>query len=134
MNQALHKILIVEDEPDIVAIATFALEKLNHYTVVACSSGQEALQKLESFKPDLILMDMMMPGMDGVETLRNIRKNLNYQSIPVIFMTAKVQTEEVANYYKQGVIDVISKPFDPITLPDRLRVVWEQYIHKTGEE
>lgn len=128
MNNKLQTILYVEDEPDIQAIAKISLEDLGHFTVKFCSSGQEALDAVATFNPDLILLDVMMPGMDGPTTLKNLRADPNLINVPVIFMTAKVQANEIDQYLKMGAIDVIPKPFDPMTLPEKLNAIWSKYM------
>lgn len=125
-SKELKKILLVEDEDDIKVIAQFALEVLGKFEVKYGSSGLEAIPIAEEFKPDLILLDMMMPGMDGVATLKALRDHPELSKIPVIFMTAKVQTNEITQYKEMGVLDVIAKPFDPMTLAERLRTIWSK--------
>ena len=120
----LHKILYVEDEPDIQAIARIALENVGGFEVKICSSGQEAVQSGPAFKPDLILLDVMMPGMDGPTTLQEMRKLPELSKIPVMFMTAKVQPQEVAHFKSLGAIEVIAKPFDPMKLSDLIKTAW----------
>lgn len=120
----LHKILHVEDEPDIQEIVKMALETLGGFTIETVNSGQEALEKARLFVPDMILLDVMMPGMDGPTTLQELRKRPETAHIPVVFMTAKVQTGEVEQFLELGAIDVISKPFDPLTLSDQIREIW----------
>jgi len=97
---ALERILYVEDEPDIREVAMLALEAVGGFTLQVCSSGQEALDTVGAFKPDLILLDVMMPGMDGPSTLKALQKLPEAADVPVIFMTAKVQPQEVAAYLK----------------------------------
>ena len=126
MAQVLERILYVEDEPDIQAVARLALESLGGFTVEVCSSGKEAMEKIEACRPDLILLDVMMPGMDGPTTLAELRKLPSCKQTPVVFMTAKVQPQEVQHYLSLGAIDVIPKPFDPMTLPDKVRSIWEK--------
>jgi CheY-like chemotaxis protein len=121
----LERILYVEDEPDIQAVAKLALEMVGGYQVKICSSGQEALDALGGFEPDLILLDVMMPGMDGPTTLQNLRADPVTAGIPVIFLTAKVQPSEVARYQALGALNVIAKPFDPMTLAAEIRQIWE---------
>lgn len=125
MGQALERILYVEDEPDIQAVARLALENLGGFKVEVCSSGREALAKAGNFKPDLVLLDVMMPGMDGPTTLGELRKIPGCISTPVVFMTAKVQPQEVAQYLSLGAINIIPKPFNPMTLADTVRGIWE---------
>jgi len=120
----LKRILCVEDEPDIQAVARLALEMVGGFTVKVCSSGQEALDSVAAFAPDLILMDVMMPGMDGPATLQALRAQADLAAIPVVFMTAKVQPEEVQHYKDIGAVDVIPKPFDPMTLASQVRDAW----------
>jgi CheY-like chemotaxis protein len=125
MGQQLEHILYVEDEPDIQAVARLALEHLGGFSVIVCSSGSEALSKIATYTPDLILLDVMMPGMDGPTTLAKFRKTAACATTPVVFMTAKVQPQEVAHYLSLGAIDVIPKPFDPMTLADKVRSIWD---------
>jgi two-component system OmpR family response regulator len=122
----LARIMMVEDEPDIQAIAKIALETVGGLAVEICSSGREALEKAPLYKPELILMDVMMPGMDGPSTLKELRARPDTKSIPVIFMTAKVQPQEVANFKMIGALGVIAKPFDPMTLASTVRSIWEK--------
>ena len=126
MLQTLNKVLYVEDEDDIRTIAQLALEAVGGLTLKSCSSGEEAVQAAVSFAPDLILLDVMMPGMDGPSTLAALHKLDPLKDVPVIFMTAKVQPSEIAHYRSLGALDVIAKPFDPMTLADQVRAVWER--------
>ena len=126
MSTALKRILYVEDEPDIQAVAKLALEAIGGFTVEICSSGQEALDKAPSWAPQLILMDVMMPGMDGPSTLKKMREIPSLSATPVIFMTAKVQPPEVQEYKAIGALDVIPKPFDPMTLAAHVSRIWAQ--------
>lgn len=126
MTRPLNTILMVEDEPDIQTIARLALESLGGFTVHICSSGQEAIEKAPLINPDLILLDVMMPGIDGPTTLRELRKLESLGQTPIIFMTAKVQPQEIEDYKKLGAMDVIAKPFDPMTLADNVRGIWER--------
>lgn len=120
----LQRILYVEDEPDIQAVAKLALEMVGGFTVKVCSSGEEALREAVAFAPDMILLDVMMPGMDGPSTLKALREQPGLADLPVAFMTAKVQPAEVAHYKSLGARDVIPKPFDPMTLASQVRAIW----------
>ncbi len=122
----LRLILMVEDEPDIQAVARVALEAVGGFTVEMCSSGREALDRVLQVQPDLILMDVMMPGLDGPSTLKELRAAPATAAFPVIFMTAKVQSHEVARYKDIGGLGVIAKPFDPMTLAESVRHLWDQ--------
>lgn len=120
-----NKILYVEDEPDIRTIARIALETVGKFQVKMCSSGNEALAAVEEFAPDCILLDVMMPGMDGPSVLKALRQMPSCAHVPVIFMTAKVQSSEVAQYKAIGAIGVIPKPFDPMKLAQTVRELLE---------
>jgi len=126
MTEKLTRILYVEDEPDIQMVARLALETLGGFTLEICSSGKEALEKINAFQPQLMLLDVMMPGMDGPTTLGELRKLVPFASTPAIFMTAKVQPSEVAGYKAIGAVDVIPKPFDPMTLSTQVQAIWER--------
>lgn len=123
----LNRILLVEDEPDIQEIAKLALEALGGFEVEICGSGHDALARGPGFAPDLVLLDVMMPGMDGPSTLRAMREQSGLAGIPVIFMTAKVQPAEVAQYKELGALDVVAKPFDPMTLAETVRGIWSRH-------
>jgi len=123
----LKRILYVEDEADIRAVAEIALEAVGGFELKTCSSGQEALTEVTDFGPDLLLLDVMMPGMDGPTTLEALRKLPELSDVPAIFMTAKVQPEEVTALKKAGVLDVITKPFDPMGLADQILTIWRAH-------
>ncbi len=125
----LKKILHVEDDEDIQAVALMALESLGGFDVMQCPSGQDAVDKAVEFQPDLFLLDAMMPGMSGLETLVALRTIPEVKDVPAIFMTAKAQQDEIRNFLSQGAIGVITKPFDPVTLSDEIRSVWEENMH-----
>ena len=123
---SLQRILYVEDEPDIQAVAKLALEMVGGFEVKICSSGEEALGEAEAFAPQLLLLDVMMPGMDGPSTLAALRAIPSLAEVPAVFMTAKVQPSEVAHYKSLGALDVIAKPFDPMGLADEVKRIWER--------
>lgn len=123
MNRLLH-VLYVEDEPDIREVVQFALED-EGFALVSCSSGREALQKAPTLKPDLILLDVMMPDLDGTTTLNRLRESPHLAATPVIFMTAKVQPAEIARYKSIGALGVIVKPFDAMNLANEIRRMLE---------
>ena len=123
----LNRILFVEDELDIQMVARLALEDIGGFTVEACSSGSEALEKAPQFSPDLILLDVMMPAPDGPATLSALARQPESAHTPVVFVTAKVQNHEVAHYLELGAVDVIVKPFDPMTLADQVLEIWCRY-------
>ncbi len=121
MTEELQRVLLVEDDLDIQAVALIALEDIGGLQVQACDTGYEALAHFATFRPDLVLLDVMMPGMSGPETLTALRGLPGGASVPVVFMTAKVQKNEVQSYLDLGAAGVISKPFEPMTLADDLR-------------
>jgi len=126
MSKTLARILYVEDEPDIRMVAQMALEAVGGFTVIACPSGSEALAAAPTAQADLLLLDVMMPGMDGPSTLKALRALPATADTPVIFMTAKVQAAEVAQYRELGAIDVIHKPFDLMELSAQISRIWAQ--------
>lgn len=123
-NTRLDKVMLIEDDLDISSLVKYVLQKNGKLIVKNFSSGKEALQAINSFAPDLILLDVMMPEMDGVETFKEIRKISMCQSVPIVFLTAKAQKEEVASYLKLGVTAVITKPISVIKLLDDVFEVW----------
>ena len=125
MNEKLQRILYVEDEADIRTVARLALEAVGGFTVELAASGDEALLRAKEFRPDLLLLDVMMPGMDGQATLGALRALPETAAVPAIFMTARAQPAEVAALKAQGALGVITKPFDPMRLADQVRHLWE---------
>lgn len=121
----LKRILHVEDDPSIQAVVKVALEAVGGYQVLSCSSGLQALKEVDAFAPQFILLDVMMPGMGGIETLSRLSEQVDLTQIPVAFMTAKVQPREVENLRNLGARDVIIKPFDPLRLASQIQAIWE---------
>ena len=124
---ALERILYAEDEDDIREIALLAIEALGGFKCVTCNSGVDVIALAHSFKPQLILLDVMMPVMDGPTTLQALKQDSELQDIPVIFLTAKIMSEELARFKLMGAIDIISKPFDPMTLAKQIQTIWETH-------
>lgn len=123
------RILYVDDEDDIREIAQISLELDPELAVEVCSSGGEALTKASEWQPHLILLDVMMPGMDGPETLRRLAESPPTASIPVAFITARTQTHEVQRYLAMGAVAIIAKPFDPMALAGEVK----QLLSITGQ-
>jgi two-component system, OmpR family, response regulator len=123
----LLRIMHVEDDPSIQEVAKIALEAVGGFTVHTCSSGQQAIADYPDFAPQLILLDVMMPGMDGPTTLRQLQQQYDLTLVPAVFMTAKVQSNEVASYKNLGAADVVVKPFDPMTLSNQIRQIWLEF-------
>jgi CheY-like chemotaxis protein len=126
--QELQNILYIEDDPDIQEIVKLALEKIGGFKVEICNSGIDAISQLAKRQPQLILLDVMMPGIDGLSTFKAIRSFPDAKNLPVIFITAKVQKSEVETYMKLGAIGVIAKPFDATILSDQVRDIWELHM------
>ncbi len=122
----LRRVLYVEDDPDIRTIAVMALEIVGGLDVRACDSGTAAGQ-LADFAPDLLLIDVMMPGMDGPTTLAHLRTIATFAAVPAMFFTAKVRPDEIARLMDLGAIGVIAKPFDPMGLADEIANKWASH-------
>lgn len=125
MSDELKKILYVEDEADIQTVAKLALESVGGFEVLICSSGAEAIAQAPGYGPDILLLDVMMPGMDGPDTLVALQRLPELKDTPAIFLTAKAMPSEIERYKELGALDVIPKPFDPMTLADQVRRIWE---------
>lgn len=122
----LNRVLFVEDDPDIRAIANLALELVGGFTVMICPDGEEALREAEGFAPDMILLDVMMPGMDGPAILKSLRELPALAATPAVFLSAKVLPTEMVDFESLGALGLIPKPFDPMILGEQLRAIWEQ--------
>ena len=122
-----HKVLIVDDEDDIRELARISLERVGGMQVVVARSGEEALELVATERPDVVLLDAHMPGLDGPGTLERLKANPETESIPVVFLTGSVQSAEADRFRTLGAIGVLPKPFDPMTLARDLRkcVGWE---------
>jgi two-component system, OmpR family, response regulator len=124
LTEDLSTILLVEDDPDIREVAQMALEAVGGFEVIACENGRDALRVAAARRPDLVLLDWMMPDLDGGQTLAALRRQEATRDLPVVFMTAKARPEENRRMRELGALDVIIKPFDPMTLSAKLREVW----------
>jgi len=125
VKSALRNVLLVEDDPDIRTIVKVALEMVGGMQVKACASGAEALQALAAFSPQLALLDVMMPDMDGPGVLAKLRAFPQYGGLPVIFLTAKTSASESQRLRALGAAGVLTKPFDPMTLPQQIKEIWD---------
>ena len=119
------KVLIIDDEEDTRSIASMSLSILGGLDVVEAESGREGISKAEQERPDVILLDMMMPVMDGSETLVALQNNAGTKDIPVIFLTAKAMSSEIEKLKRMGAIGVLTKPFDPTILANQVRKILE---------
>jgi CheY-like chemotaxis protein len=118
-----RRILIIDDEDDIRQVAALSLETVAGWEVVVASSGAQGLARAVDYQPDAILLDVMMPGMDGPSTFRELRKNPATAKIPVLLLTAKVQSTDQRRFADLGVEAVLFKPFDPLTLATQISSV-----------
>jgi len=117
----------VEDDPDIQEVTTVLLSDIEDFEVKACGTAGEALQIAQDFHPDLILLDVMMPGLDGQGAFAAFRQMPATAATPVIFMTARVQPREILEYRQLGSLGVIPKPFDPNTLAETIQGMWDRH-------
>ena len=122
---ALQKVLYVDDEPDIRQVVQLALGLLSNVTTHTADGGEQAIEMARASRPDLVLLDVMMPGLDGPNTLMRLREDPQLKEIPVIFMTAKAMPREVARFRAMGAAGVIAKPFDPMQLGKQVMALWE---------
>jgi len=120
------KVLVIDDEPDIRKIAKLSLSRVGGMLVVEASSGPDGVRLAESERPDAILLDVMMPGMDGPATLAMLKAGEATSKIPVVFLTAKAMTTELERLKALGAVAVLTKPFDPMNLPKELKAALEQ--------
>ncbi len=125
-------VLYVDDEVDIRDVVEYALEDEDDIALILSESGEDAVEINAQQQPELILLDVMMPKMDGPETLRRIRMGASNQNVPIAFITAKIQRSEVAFLQSLGVVDVIEKPFDPNALAERIRQIWRKCSGQAG--
>lgn len=125
----LKRVMHVEDDESIRMIAELALVDVSGLELLSCDSGQSALQQVESFMPDLILLDVMMPKMDGLETIKALKERSDVSHIPVVFMTARIQEAEKQQYMQAGAVAVLEKPFEPMELGEALNRI---YLDTTG--
>ncbi len=123
----LQRVMHIEDDPSILEVARLALELVGGLQVCSCASGAEGIAAARSFQPQLILLDVMMPDMDGPQTLAALRQIPELQATPVVFLTARAQASEVAAYRSLGVADILLKPFDPMQLAAQISAIWERY-------
>jgi CheY-like chemotaxis protein len=115
-----RRVLIIDDEDDIREVAALSLESVAGWEVITAASGSQGLARAAEYQPDAILLDVMMPGMDGPTTFRELRKNPVTASIPVLLLTAKVQSNDQRRFADLGVEAVLFKPFDPMTLSTQI--------------
>lgn len=123
--ELFERVMCVEDDADIRTILDFSLGGLGGYTVSLCEGGPQALERVAQFQPQLVLLDVMMPEMSGPQTLIQLRALPVMQGVPIVFLTAKAMQDEVEALLECGATGIIVKPFDPVTLPQDIRIYWE---------
>jgi len=116
----IAKVLLAEDDPDIQKVVRMSLRMKGVQEVLVTDNGEECLAKLAEFAPDVILLDVMMPKLDGYATCRKLKENPATRGIPVIFLTAKAQHYEIKQGMDAGALGYLLKPFDPMTLYDQI--------------
>lgn len=121
----LKRVMCIEDDADVRMILEFSLRRVGKYEVSLCASGQEALDTVASFRPQLVLLDVMMPEMSGPQTLERLRTLDVMRGVPVVFLTAKAMSDEVESLLKHGATGIIVKPFNSVSLPKDIRIYWE---------
>ncbi len=132
MSEGLKKILFIDDDEDIHMVVRLCFRDMPGLDFRAAISGEEGIQMAMDFLPDLILLDVMMPKMDGIATLQAMKHLPKLSKTPIVFFTAKAQKSDVEQYFKYGVEDVIVKPFDPMTLSKTVQTIWERFQSKSG--
>ncbi|AJE48390.1 response regulator [Celeribacter indicus] len=128
----LKRIMHVEDDPDIRQIARMSLELVGGFEVIQYDCGLDAVENAPEIAPDIILLDVMMPGMDGMETYMRLRERSAYRDVPVVFVTAKASRADFGRLRDLGATDIILKPFDPMSLPDQIRDIWNRGTPAAG--
>ena len=126
-EQMLKTIVLVDDDPDILLVAELALVNVGGFEVESFLSSQEAVAQARSINPDLIILDMMMPDIDGMKALQMLRGFDQLDQVPIVFMTAKVQKNEIQTYLDAGAAGVIQKPFDPMKLAEKVTNIWKEF-------
>ena len=127
MSKALKSILYVEDDLHVRTTATLVMQVIGKFDVRECGSGREALLAARDFQPDLILLDMLMPELDGVNTLAMLRRMPHLAEVPALFVTGLTSEADVARYMQAGAIGVIPKPVMPMRLSGQLQSLWRRH-------
>jgi two-component system OmpR family response regulator len=122
--QPLNRVCYVEDDEDIQRIVRMSLEKVGKMTVEVVGDPLVSIERMTAFKPELVLLDWMMPGLDGPALFRRMRETPATKDLPVVFITAKASQRELDELKALGAVGTISKPFSPRDLPDQLRALW----------
>jgi len=127
MKNRLQKIMLVEDDPDIQLITRLSLEIGGGYEVLVCASGAEAIHSGPAYAPDLVLLDVMMPGMDGPATMDALRKLPELALTPVVFFTANTHDQIRQDLLRRGALGIIIKPVEPTALVEQIQTIWQRF-------
>jgi CheY-like chemotaxis protein len=125
-ERPLNRVCYVEDDEDIQRIVRMSLERIGKMTVEVVGDPTKAIDAMKVFKPDLVMLDWMMPAIDGPTLFRHMRKNPDTSALPVVFITAKAAQRDLDELTSLGAAGTISKPFSPKDLPDQLRAIWSK--------
>lgn len=126
VGMSIKKVMLIDDDASIRRIGEICLSKVGKWEVVLCHSAIQALEVVEAEQPDVILLDVMMPHLDGITAFPELQKKTKC-GVPIIFMTAKVMKHEIGRYLDLGAAGVISKPFEPTTLPAEVKSIVVEY-------
>jgi two-component system OmpR family response regulator len=132
-HRPLNRILVVDDDPDVLEVVSLALSALGSFTVETCGEPSEAVQRAADFGPDLVLLDIMMPGLDGLGILAALRAREATADTPVVLVSAQVHHDDLEHYEALGCLGIIPKPFDPSTLPARVQALWGVHERRSQE-
>jgi CheY-like chemotaxis protein len=132
MEHPRKKIMLVDDDPDVQRLTRLSLDVAGGYEVRVCGSGAEAIQSARMYTPDLILLDVMMPGMDGLATLDALRKLPEVAGTPMVFFTANTQDDVRQDLLRRGALDVIIKPIERNALLEQIRAIWQRFATRSS--
>lgn len=129
----INRVLLVDDDLTIGKVAAVCLQKIGKWEVAIAASGEDALKLAQTFEPDLIVLDVLMPGMDGFEVLARLKEIDTVKSIPIIFMTSLAQTRDLSKCMSWGAKGVIPKPFNPMLLPVQIKAILDSSTFNVRE-
>lgn len=133
-TQPLNHILYVEDDEDIRELVRISLENTSDYKLDLCASGREAIDISDKVSPQLVILDVMMPDIDGPAVLKHYQSLPKFKKTPFVFMTAKIRDNEIRQYQSMGISGIISKPFDPVKLSQLIDDIWHKHNQEQSEK
>jgi two-component system OmpR family response regulator len=133
LPQSLKHVLVVDDDPDLLAVVSLSLTALGGYAVDTCGTAADALDMVRRGRPDLVMLDNMMPGQNGLAVLSALRAAPDIGTTPVVLMSAQIDHHQIARYESLGFLGVIPKPFDPVALPEVLEELWKVHHRRRVE-